>query len=57
MWAQDAVQKEEAGREAAQEVMKEARTAVAAARRQNQPELATSAQWVSDHYVGHGLKQ
>ena len=51
------MQKEEAGREAAQEVMKEARTAVAAARRQNQPELATSAQWVSDHYVGHGLKQ
>ena len=57
MWAQDAVQKEEAGSSAGVEVMQEARTAVAAARRQKQPELATTAQWVSDRYVGHGSQQ
>ena len=57
MWAQEAVQKEEAGSSAGVEVMQEARTAVAAARQQNMPSLATPAQWVSDRYVRHGSQQ
>ena len=52
MWAQEAVQKQEAG----VKVMQEARTAVASARLQNQTELATTSQWVSDRYVGHGSR-